>query len=248
MRQAMGDAALRVARAAGYCNAGTVEFLVDADCNFHFLEMNTRLQVEHPVTELVTGVDLVQLQIRVAAGEELPLRQQDVTWRGSALECRIYAEDPDNNFFPSPGTVTQLDRPSGPGVRLDSGVYLGWTVPVEYDPLLAKLAVWAGSREEAIARMIRALDEYAVAGIKTNISFFRQILEDEQFRLGNLHTGLIDEFFSRNARQGDGIASDLAAVAALVAAVHHAAASPLGQRPAADTSRWKEAGREALYR
>jgi acetyl-CoA carboxylase biotin carboxylase subunit len=248
MRQAMGDAALRVARAAGYCNAGTVEFLVDADCNFHFLEMNTRLQVEHPVTELVTGVDLVQLQIRVAAGEELPLRQQDVTWRGSALECRIYAEDPDNNFFPSPGTVTQLDRPSGPGVRLDSGVYLGWTVPVEYDPLLAKLAVWAGSREEAIARMIRALDEYAVAGIKTNISFFRQILEDEQFRLGNLHTGLIDEFFSRKARQGDGVASDLAAVAALVAAVHHAAASPLGQRPAADTSRWKEAGQEALYR
>jgi acetyl-CoA carboxylase biotin carboxylase subunit len=248
MRQAMGEAALRVARAAGYRNAGTVEFLVDAGRHFYFLEMNTRLQVEHPVTELVTGADLVQLQIRVAAGEPLPLRQEQVAWRGAALECRIYAEDPDNNFFPSPGTVTRLERPSGPGVRMDSGVYLGWTVPVEYDPLLAKLTVWAGTRQDAVARMLRALEEYTVAGIKTNIGFFRQILEDEQFQRGDLHTGLIDEFFARNSGRRETARSELEHVAAIVAAVHSLKTAPDGRQPPRSESRWKSAGREALYR
>jgi acetyl-CoA carboxylase, biotin carboxylase subunit len=249
MRGEMGEAALRVARAAGYTNAGTVEFLVDRDPTFYFLEMNTRLQVEHPVTELITGLDLVHLQIRLAAGERLPFRQEDVTWRGSALECRIYAEDPDNNFYPSPGTVTQLDRPSGPGVRLDSGVYLGWTVPVEYDPLLAKLVVWAGGREEAIERMIRALEEYAVAGIKTNIGFFRQILEDEAYRSGDLHTGLIDEFFARRkppAGADDGIETAVA----LVAAVHGQRRGDGEARPQRGNSgsQWRVRGREDLLR
>jgi len=248
MREAMGDAALRIARAAGYWNAGTVEFLVDQQAGFYFLEMNTRLQVEHPVTELVIGLDLVHLQIRLAAGEPLPIRQEEVVWRGSALECRIYAEDPDNQFFPSPGKVTQLHRPSGPGIRLDSGVYLGWTVPVEYDPLLAKLAVWTGTREETIARMIRALEEYTVGGIKTNISFFRRILEDEAFRRGDLHTGLIDEFFLRAATAARPDDLEVEIVAALVAAVHTLNQAPAEQAAATAASSWKSAGRENLYR
>src|SRR6266850_5271222 len=157
LRARMGEAALKVVQAANYYNAGTVEFLVDAQRRFYFLEMNTRLQVEHPVTEMVTGLDLVKLQIAIAAGEELPLRQEDVVMRGSAIECRIYAEDPDNNFFPSPGKIVRLRKPSGPGVRDDGGVYEGWTVPIEYDPLISKLATWAPTRDEAIAQMRRAL-------------------------------------------------------------------------------------------
>src|SRR5947209_3877213 len=169
MRRRMGEAAVRAAKAAGYYNAGTVEFLVDADRNFYFLEMNTRLQVEHPVTELVTGVDLVQAQLRIADGKSLNIQQ--IEWFGAAIECRIYAEDPDHNFMPSPGVITRLVEPSGPGVRLDSGVYEGLSFPIEYDPLLAKLAVWAGTREEAIARMSRAIGEYQIGGIRTNLSF-----------------------------------------------------------------------------
>ncbi len=246
MRTAMGAAALRIARAAGYANAGTVEFLVDENSDFYFLEMNTRLQVEHPVTELVTGLDLVQLQIRLAAGERLPLRQEEITLRGSAIECRIYAEDPDNQFFPSPGRVTQLERPFGPGVRVDSGIYLGWTVPVDYDPLLAKLAVWAESRERAVARMVRALEEYIVGGIKTNIGFFHQIFEDEAFRAGHLHTAFIDEFLSR--RRPVAVSdSDLETVVAMVAAVH-AVGKPPASPDAAAFSRWKAEGRERLLR
>ena len=148
MRRRMGEVAVRVAATAGYTNAGTVEFLVDNEKNFYFLEMNTRLQVEHPVTELVTGLDLVHLQIRIAAGETLPFTQDEVTMRGHAIECRIYAEDPDNNYFPSPGKITLLLDPAGPGIRRDSGMYEGWTVPIEYDPLLAKL-IGYGTRPSA---------------------------------------------------------------------------------------------------
>jgi acetyl-CoA carboxylase biotin carboxylase subunit len=248
LRRRLGEAAIRAARAAGYFNAGTVEFLVDEDRNFYFLEMNTRLQVEHPVTELVTGLDLVHWQLRVAAGEPLPLGQEDITWRGAALECRIYAEDPDNGFFPSPGLIQYLSRPAGPGVRLDSGVYEGFTVPVEYDPLLAKLAVWAADRPRAIARMIRALEEYSIAGIKTNTGFFRQILEDPEFRAGRLHTGLIDEFFLRRPDQEDGAAPEWEAIAALIGALHRSrnggARAPAPPAP----SRWRSEGRERLLR
>ncbi|MCU1257835.1 MAG: pyruvate carboxylase subunit, partial [Bryobacterales bacterium] len=186
MRAAMGEAAVRVARAAGYYNAGTIEFLVDSDRRFYFLEMNTRLQVEHPVTELVTGLDLVRLQVEVAAGRTLALSQADVRWYGAALECRVYAEDPDNHFLPSPGKITSLAEPSGPGVRLDSGVYPGWTVPLEHDPMLAKLAVWAETRDYAIARALRAIGEYHVGGIATNLPLFRDLLNDTEFRAGNL--------------------------------------------------------------
>ncbi len=201
MRAAMGAAAIQAARAAGYFNAGTVEFLVDADRKFYFLEMNTRLQVEHPVTELVTGLDLVRLQVEIAAGGRLPFTQEDVGWRGAALECRVYAEDPDNQFFPSPGKITSLSEPAGPGIRLDSGVYPGWTVPIDYDPLLAKLAVWAGSREQAIAKMRRAIGEYHVGGISTNLKFFSELLDDEEMAAGRLDTHFLEGFFQRVAER-----------------------------------------------
>src|SRR5450755_963826 len=191
MRRRMGEVAVRVAKAANYCNAGTVEFLVDAEKNFYFLEMNTRLQVEHPVTELITGLDLVHLQIRIAAGEKLPIRQQDVTLRGHAIECRIYAEDPDNNFFPSPGKIQRLVRPSGPGVREDIGVYEGWNVPLDYDPMLSKLIAFAPDRRMAIACMERALDEYFVGGIKTNLGLFRRILQHPDFIDAKIDTGFL---------------------------------------------------------
>ncbi|MBS1856369.1 MAG: acetyl-CoA carboxylase biotin carboxylase subunit [Acidobacteria bacterium] len=244
MRHEMGEAAKRAARAAGYYNAGTVEFLVDAERRFYFLEMNTRLQVEHPITELVTGLDLVRLQVEIAAGRRLEIAQEQVSWRGSAIECRIYAEDPYNHFLPYPGRITRLTRPHGPGVRLDGCVYDGWTVPMEYDPLLAKLAVWADTRDAAIARMIRALREYDVGGIRTNIAFFRQILEDPEFRAGHLHTGFIDEFFARTPPPAppDG----LAAVAALAAALHTRQSE--GPAPPRDSSRWLAAGRRDLLR
>jgi len=246
MRHAMGEAAIRAARTAGYYNAGTIEFLVDAERRFYFLEMNTRLQVEHPVTELVTGVDLVKLQIEIAAGRKLPLSQENVRWNGSAIECRIYAEDPYNNFLPYPGKITHLDRPLGPGIRLDEGVYNGWTVPLEYDPLLAKLTVWAGTRDESVARMNRALREYDVGGIRTNLAFFRQILEDEEFRSGNLHTGFIGEFFGRLQPQAP---AHLAEIAGLVAALDHVAQAAEQTAPAVNgRSLWLAAGREELLR
>jgi len=248
MRHAMGEAAIRAARAAGYYNAGTVEFLVDQDRRYYFLEMNTRLQVEHPVTELVTGLDLVKLQVEIAAGARLPFGQEEIAWRGSAIECRIYAEDPYNDFLPYPGKLTRLTRPLGPGIRLDGCVYDGWTVPMEYDPLLAKLAVWAATRGDAIDRMLRALREYDVGGIRTNIGFFRQILQDAEFRAGHLHTGFIDEFFERHHAPHP--PPDLAAVAALAAALdtmaRAGAATQTGAR--SSSSAWLEAGRRSLLR
>jgi acetyl-CoA carboxylase biotin carboxylase subunit len=246
MRREMGEAAVRAARAAGYYNAGTVEFLVDEDRRFYFLEMNTRLQVEHPVTELVTGFDLVRMQVEIAAGGRLPFRQDEVGWRGWALECRIYAEDPDNQFLPYPGKLTRLTRPLGPGVRLDGCVYEGWTVPMEYDPLLAKLAVWAPERGHAIDRMLRALREYDVGGIRTNIGFFRRILDDARFRAGELHTGFIEEFFARD--RGETPGEDVETVAALAAALHAVAAARRSAPASAARSRWAAAGRAEMLR
>ncbi len=164
LREKLGEAALQIARAVKYSNAGTIEFIAGPQGDFYFLEMNTRLQVEHPVTEYVTGVDLVRWQIHIAAGEPLTLKQQDIRWSGSAIECRVYAEDPENNFLPSPGEITRYTEPGGPGVRVDGGVYAGWTVPLEYDPLLAKLCVWSDTRSSATDRMRRALAEYRIAG------------------------------------------------------------------------------------
>jgi acetyl-CoA carboxylase biotin carboxylase subunit len=214
LRKEMGETAVRAAQAAKYSNAGTVEFLVDEGKNFYFLEMNTRLQVEHPVTELTSGLDLVELQIQIAAGKPLAFGQNDISLRGHAIECRIYAEDPDNNYFPSPGKITLLEEPSGPGIRLDSGVYEGWTVPLDYDPLLAKLVSYGSDREQAMRRMARALDEYFVAGIKTNLALFRRILADADFRAGRFDTGYLDRLGPAPAPAGDSAGAEVAAVAA----------------------------------
>lgn len=216
LRQRMGAVAVQAARSAGYANAGTIEFLLDSNRNFYFLEMNTRLQVEHPVTELVTGLDLVHLQLRIASGEKLPFRQEDISIRGHAIECRIYAEDPENNFFPSPGRITKLLQPSGPGIREDSGVYEGWSVPLDYDPMLSKLIAFAPDRLTAIARMRRALDEYFVGGIKSNLSLFRRILDHPDFAAARIDTGFLDRLLASQAATGTeaGSAQEIAAVAA----------------------------------
>lgn len=197
LRRRMGEAAVAVVSATGYVNAGTVEFLMDDARQFYFLEMNTRLQVEHPVTEEVTGLDLVREQFRIAAGELLRFRQEDVRMRGWAMESRIYAEDPERNFFPSPGTIRRLVEPQGPGVRVDSGVYCGWEVPIHYDPLIAKLVTHGSDREQAISRMRRAIAEYEIDGIKTNLSFFSALLCDPEFVAARLSTGFIEEFLAR---------------------------------------------------
>jgi acetyl-CoA carboxylase biotin carboxylase subunit len=187
------EAAVRGARAIEYVNAGTLEFLVDPSGGFFFLEMNTRLQVEHPVTEEVTGLDLVVAQLRVAGGERLPWRQEDVGQHGAALECRVYAEDPARNFLPSPGSITRLVLPAGEGIRVESGVVEGSTVSVHYDPLLFKLIAAGRSRDEAIARMTRALDGCVVEGVRTTVPFFRRVLEHEDFRAGALHTQMVEQ-------------------------------------------------------
>jgi acetyl-CoA carboxylase biotin carboxylase subunit len=261
MRKQMGEVAVRVAQAAGYTNAGTVEFLVDHQKKFYFLEMNTRLQVEHPVTELVTGFDLVHLQIRIAAGETLPFTQNDVAIRGHAIECRIYAEDPDNNYFPSPGKITLLLSPSGPGIRRDSGMYEGWTVPMDYDPLLAKLIGYGTDREQAIARLTRALNEYFVGGIKTNISLFRRILSDADFRAAKIDTGFLDRLPSQKQHEahtdGDAKATEVPAIAAGIFSVLDPSGAGVTERTAGfsssntkptDDSRWKRAARREALR
>ena len=271
LRRAMGEAAVKLARAGGYTNAGTVEFLVDAARNFYFLEVNTRLQVEHPVTEAITGLDLVKLQVGIAAGEPLPFAQEDVAPRGHAIECRLYAEDPDNNFFPSPGTILARRVPSGPGIRLDDGVYPGWTVPTEYDPLLGKLIAWGADRGEALARMRRALEEYYVSGIRTNAGLFRRILADAEFARGEIHTRWLDEWLktpaaatesgsARDPRAAAGVAgakSEQAAgrqgsvedAALLAAALWHlsknGSSSIEGSAAEKPESRWKLEGRRA---
>jgi acetyl-CoA carboxylase biotin carboxylase subunit len=256
MRRRMGEIAVRVAQAAGYTNAGTVEFLVDHQKNFYFLEMNTRLQVEHPVTELITGLDLVHLQIHIAAGEKLPFTQDDIRIRGHAIECRIYAEDPDNNYFPSPGKITLLLAPSGPGIRRDSGMYEGWTVPIDYDPLLAKLIGYGTDRNQAISRLVRALNEYFVGGIKTNISLFRRILSDPDFHAGRVDTGYLDRLLKTPPPAVKGEHAEVAAIAAgIFAMLDPMSAGSNGRAGASGNSAakketgngWKQAARvEAL--
>lgn len=248
LRQSMGEAAVKIARAAGYQNAGTVEFLVDADRKFYFLEMNTRLQVEHPVTELVTGRDLVQEQIRVAAGEPLSFSQQGISLRGAAIECRIYAEDSENNFLPSPGRITRLMPPAGPGVRYDSGSYLGWEVPIYYDALVAKLCVWAETREGAINRLARVLGEYAVEGVRTTIPFFRAVVQSEEFRRGEFDTGFIDRFLNRPATDDtarDEHETSLEDIAVIASVLHARAATTQEAKSSVVESRWKLHGRLA---
>ncbi len=247
LRRKMGDAAVRLARAGRYTNAGTVEFLVDANLDFYFLEVNTRLQVEHPVTEQVTGLDLVKLQIAIAAGHRLPFAWETITPRGHAMEVRLYAEDPENNFFPSPGKILSRHAPSGPGIRLDEGVYEGWTVPNDYDPLLSKLVAWGNSREETIARLRRSLEEYTVTGIKTNAALFRRILAEPNFVRGEIHTTWLDELLIRSpnnpiSEQGSG---DAAAIGIAVwQATQNVSSSSTPNLSDESASRWKRVGRK----
>lgn len=243
LRREMGECAVMVSKAVNYVGAGTVEFLVSGvDQSFYFLEMNTRLQVEHPVTELVTGIDLVREQISVAAGNSLSFEQKDVQLSGHAIECRIYAEDPDNNFLPSPGKITRLKLPQGPGVRDDGGVYEGAEVSIYYDPMISKFAVYGKDRTQAIERMRRALQEYEVGGIKTTLPFFREVMEDEVFISGDLDTGFIGSFAERSReKDSDVLASDLALIATALSAADTRTNSVPISSPR--LSRWAASGR-----
>ena len=250
LRRRMGEAAVGLARAAGYVNAGTMEFLLDQDRNFYFLEMNTRLQVEHPVTEMVTGLDLVKEQIAIAAGEALRYRQEDVVIRGAAIECRIYAEDPFQNFVPSPGRIIGLREPGGAGVRIETGIYKGYEVPVYYDPLIAKLITWGRDRPEAAQRMRRALMEYTVQGIKTTIPFHQRVMADPDFLRGDIDTTYIDRRFAGRPHAWDESQRDVALAAAAIHAhlrdQARAGTSARGGRAA--ESAWKLAARQAALR
>lgn len=251
LRAKMGEAAIKVAKAVNYVGAGTVEFLVsDVDRSFYFLEMNTRLQVEHPVTELVTGIDLVREQIRVAWGEKLSFTQDEISWNTHAIECRVYAEDPENNFLPSPGRITRLRVPQGNGVRDDGGIYEGAEVSIYYDPMISKLACYGKTREEAIDRLRRALKEYEVGGIKTTLPFFREIVEDEEFIAGKLDTGFIERFNRRKVhKQTDQSTKDLAVIAAALSfSVEGHSTVPENETSTTIVpSRWVTAGRAALH-
>ena len=239
LRREMGRAAVAAARSCGYVNAGTVEFLVDADLNFYFMEMNTRLQVEHPVTEWVTGVDLVAEQIRIAEGKRLPYAQEDLALHGHAIESRVYAEDPAGNFLPDSGQLLRHAPPSGLGVRVDAGVEQGGTVPVQYDPMIAKLTTWGRSRGEAIRRMQRALAEYEVAGVKTTIPFCQFVMQHDAFRTGRFSTHFIDEHFDPAALfPDDPERNRAAALAAVLYEASHMPSPPPRPDDALAPSRW----------
>ncbi len=195
LRKQMGEAAVNAAKAARYYNAGTIEFILDDKLNFYFLEMNTRLQVEHPVTEQITGLDLVQLQIKIAEGEKLPFTQEDVKIHGHAIEVRIYAEDPANNFLPDIGTLKTYKRPQGHGIRVDDGFEQGMTIPFYYDPMIAKMICHAETREKAIEKTIRAIDEYEITGVETTLGFCKFVMQHDAFRSGKFDTGFVEKFF-----------------------------------------------------
>ena len=241
LRHRMGEAAVAASAAVDYVNAGTIEFLLDAEKNFYFLEMNTRLQVEHPVTELITGVDLVYEQLNIAAGRKMSLEQEEIIRNGHAVECRIYAEDPEAGFLPSCGEIAQLREPAGPGIRVDSGVYQGWEVPVFYDPLLAKLLAWAPDRKTCLKRMHRALTEYRIHGVKTTIGFLQEVMGGARFKKGDFDTHFIDEKEEKEKK----IAKDAIRAAGIVAALtfhsqgikRRESGQPLAMAP------WKTAGR-----
>ncbi len=244
LRAELGGAAVRIAERAGYVNAGTVEFLVETNGRFHFLEVNTRLQVEHPVTEMVTGLDLVALQLRIAAGEALPFTQDQIERRGAAIECRITAEDPVAGFVPASGRIALVREPAGPGIRVDSALFSGMTVPSEYDSLLAKVIAYGSDREEAIGRMRRALEEMRVAGIPTSLGFHRAALLEQDFVTGRYDTGFVARWDPKRAPDlGDGAA----AAAALAAVLAQRSRTERRTVPTAENL-WARAGREDALR
>ncbi|MEO0136831.1 MAG: acetyl-CoA carboxylase biotin carboxylase subunit [candidate division WOR-3 bacterium] len=242
LREKMGETAKRIIAAAEYVNAGTVEFLLDQNRNFYFLEVNARVQVEHPITEMVTGYDIVKRQIMIAAGEKLDIKQEDVKQRGHAIESRIYAEDPDNNFMPSPGKILFIQEPQGPGIRVDSGIYSGWVVPPHYDPILSKLIVWGETRGDSIARTIQALKNYIILGIKTNIPFLKRIVETEQFINGELHTHFIDDNLQSLLPRHEKI--DIALIAAALNSLNKKQVHlNYAQKVVSESNPWLEIGR-----
>ena len=248
LRQKMGDIAVRAAQSVNYVNAGTIEFLLDKDKNFYFLEMNTRLQVEHPVTELVSGVDIVKAQLRIARGRRLPITQDDVRLNGWAIECRINAEDPYHDFLPSIGTVDNITMPTGPGVRVDTGIYEGFEITTHYDPLVSKLICWGETRGEALLRMRRALEGYRIMGIKTNIPFHQRILDSHRFMAGQIDTTFVEQKFS----MGEDLPPEQARIAAIIATmVAHQESLRAGQLMRMDgqgreRSRWTWGARRHL--
>ena len=252
LRQKMGEVAVKAAQAVDYVNAGTIEFLVDKERNFYFLEMNTRLQVEHPITEIVTGIDIVAEQIRIARGRQLSYTQDQVRVNGHAIECRINAEDPYNNYLPSTGRITHSLLPTGPGVRVDTGVYPGFEITPYYDTMIAKLIVWGETRAQAILRMRRALEEYRIVGVRTNIPFHQTMMDSHRFMAGQYDTRFVEERFSMNDK-GDGsheAHSEIAAVlATLVAHQETERSAQIVRRGERDASNWKWVGRwERMHR
>ncbi|MFC2075230.1 acetyl-CoA carboxylase biotin carboxylase subunit [Bdellovibrionota bacterium] len=254
LREKMGEVAVQAAKAVNYVNAGTIEFLVDKHRNFYFLEMNTRLQVEHPITELITDIDLVKLQIAVAAGEKLPIKQEEVKMLGHAIECRIYAEDVENDFLPSPGVIKEFILPSGPGVRNDEAAYPGYEVPMHYDPMIAKLACWGQTREEAIRTLQRALDEYTILGIKSSLPFHRALVKHPQFQKGDYTTHFLNDEMPNLLKDIKGVPKDSATEEALlVAAGIHSYRKEIAsrERPQGRVSNrrvWTSVGRQEALR
>jgi acetyl-CoA carboxylase biotin carboxylase subunit len=249
LRQRMGEVAVKAAQAVDYVNAGTIEFLVDKDKNFYFLEMNTRLQVEHPVTEIITGVDIVKEQIRIARGRPLQYKQEDIRFNGAAIECRINAEDPYHGFLPSTGKITHSLLPTGPGVRVDTGVYPGFEITPFYDPMISKLIVWGETRAQAILRMRRALEEYRIVGVRTNIPFHQMLMDSHRFMGGQYDTRFVEERFAIHEETDPVMAEIAAALATLVAHQQTQRAAQFIQRNERDTSNWKWVGRwERMHR
>lgn len=251
LRRRMGEVAVKAAQAVRYVNAGTIEFLLDKDRNFYFLEMNTRLQVEHPITEMVTGVDIVKEQIRIARGRQLIYTQDDIQFKGSAIECRINAEDPHNDFIPSTGKIVHITTPTGPGVRIDTGVYPGFEVTPYYDPLIAKLIVWGETRGQAILRMRRALEEFRIVGVRTNIPFHQTLMDSHRFMGGQYDTRFVEERFSmQNSENEKTFQPEIAAlIATLITHRQIERAAQIVQRNERDTSNWKWVGRwERMHR
>jgi acetyl-CoA carboxylase biotin carboxylase subunit len=243
LREKMGKAAVDAAKSVGYTNAGTVEFMVDGNLNYYFMEMNTRLQVEHPITEMTTGIDLAKWQLRIASGEKLTLKQSDIMQRGHAIECRIYAEDPANGFLPSIGILGKVQAPTGPNVRDDSGIYTGMEVTPYYDPMLAKLITYAENRDECIKKMIWALSHYIVMGVTTNISFLKTVIEYKEFKRGKITTHFIDDYFKDWTVTKDGLPIDAIIALAVYDSIHSKKQEIVRYKEADPHSPWKHVGR-----
>jgi acetyl-CoA carboxylase biotin carboxylase subunit len=239
-RNAMGEAAINVAKSCGYYGAGTVEFILDDKLNFYFLEMNTRLQVEHPVTEEITGLDLVKLQIKVAEGEKIPFKQEDLKINGHAVEIRVYAEDPTNNFLPDIGTLKTYKRPQGHGIRVDDGFEQGMTIPFYYDPMIAKLIAKADTREAAIEKMIRAIDEYQITGLETTLGFCKFVMQHDAFRSGNFDTRFVENYFKPEVLKGAGLEEEQLLAALLATTLLENKKSEKVAEQVTTTSLWKK--------